>query len=226
MPDSNLKLRQSQTHNFTGTHESRNLQKELVLSTKKTNPVVERSFNEAFKVNNRGLYDIKNMFKSKNDERVEAANNVKDIMFQMLYDEQKYGLAQKQKELFGTTQTVANKDNEHSRPDLIQRVSEGIQKACLLQGAIKFELNEKMLDLLAGKEIDIETNKRTLKTVRNKTKSVDIPYESQLVIDNVLKKNPIIRDFEVKETFEISKKRGSLKERGVTDLKQMAGEIG
>jgi hypothetical protein len=46
------------------------------------------------------------------------------------------------------------------------------------------------------------------------------------VIDNVLKKNPIIRDFEVKETLEISKKRGSLKERGVTDLKQMAGEIG
>jgi hypothetical protein len=33
------------------------------------------------------------MFKSKNDERVEAANKVKDIMFQMLYDEQKYGLA-------------------------------------------------------------------------------------------------------------------------------------
>ena len=44
----------------------------------------------------------------------------------MLYDEQKYGLAQKQKELFGTTKTVAQVKSEHSRPQLIERVSEGI----------------------------------------------------------------------------------------------------
>ena len=132
MPHSSLKLRQSQTHNFTGSHESRNLQKELVLTTKKTNPVVERQLNEAFKINNKGLYDIKNMFKAREVEEDEATDNVKDVMFQMLYDEQKYGLAQKQKELFGTTKTVAQIKSEHSRPQLIERVSEGIQKAALL----------------------------------------------------------------------------------------------
>lgn len=66
-------------------------------------------FEERWEKINKGKYDLQELVKPpglKSDKKTrlkEANHNIKEVMYQMLYDDQKFGLADKKKELFGTT---------------------------------------------------------------------------------------------------------------------------
>ena len=104
-PGSNVPLRQSKTHEMHTVNKSRNLHKELIMKTA-DQVLNEGTMKNKFKKVEHGKYDINTMFKTDHDKQnlIDKANtDVKEVMFQMLYDDYKFGLAEKEQKIYEET---------------------------------------------------------------------------------------------------------------------------
>ena len=66
----------------------------------------EGTMKERFKKIEHGKYDLNSMFKTDQEKQAQidkATTDVKEVMFQMLYDDYKFGLAEKEKQIYEET---------------------------------------------------------------------------------------------------------------------------
>ena len=116
---------------------------------------MENNFSEKFNVKKQA--DIGNLnykyphqemaeFVQKSKEEKEKANqHVMDIMYQMMYDEKKFGLDKKTDELLGTKPELNG-----TRSELLAKVAADLEAATKMSKQPNFRLKE-MNDLLEGK---------------------------------------------------------------------------
>ena len=97
---------------------------------------------------------------------------------------------------------------------IIKQVESDLKLAAEAAPKIEFELNQKMIDLLNGKEIEIEklgkTWDRTMVSLNGR--ATKIPDDSQAIIDNLMKKHPKIENYNIPlapQEFKVDNKRFS-----------------
>ena len=121
-PGSNVPLRQSKTHEMHTVNKSRNLHKELIMKTA-DQVLNEGTMKNKFKKVEHGKYDINTMFKTDHDKQnlIDKANtDVKEVMFQMLYDDYKFGLAEKEQKIY--EETIQSQTSGPKRAGIIKQV--------------------------------------------------------------------------------------------------------